>query len=257
MTENLPVSQPQGARINRLLAKLPLADFTSLADHLEPVPMRLGDVIYEPGRSLLHAYFPTTAVVSLHCLLASGASSETAGIGNEGMVGIALAMGGHTMTNSAVVQIAGEAYRLEASVLAREFEKLGAMHRLMLLYAQTLITQIGQSVACNRHHSIEQQLCRWFLSTLDRVGTADFVMTQDLVANTLGVRRESITVSATKLQQAGVIRYRRGHISVLDRERLETRACECYAVVKEESSRLMSIDLGRSCLTLPDLREDG
>ena len=251
------MSQPHGARTNRLLAKLSLADFQPLAEHLEPVPMRLGDVICEPGQRLLHAYFPTTAVVSIHCLMTSGASSETAGIGNEGMVGIALAMGGHTTTNSAVVQIAGEAYRLEACVLAREFEKLGAVHRLMLLYAQTLITQMGQSVACNRHHSIEQQLCRWFLSTLDRVGTTEFVMTQDLVANTLGVRRESITTAATKLQQAGVIRYRRGHISVLDRERLETRACECYAVVKEESSRLMSIDLSPCGPDLRDLHEAG
>ena len=256
MTRNLPMLPTHGAQTNRLLAKLSLDDFKPLADHLEPVPMRLGDVIYEPGQRLLHAYFPTTAIVSLHCLMASGASSETAGIGNEGMVGIALAMGGNTMTNSAVVQIAGEAYRLEASVLAREFEKLGSMHRLMLLYAQTLITQIGQSVACNRHHSIEQQLCRWFLSTLDRVETADFVMTQDLVANTLGVRRESITAAATRLQQAGVIRYRRGHISVIDRQRLETRACECYAVVKEESSRLMSIDLNPCSMTCARRDED-
>lgn len=246
----------QGARTNGLLARLSLADLTSLADHLERIPMRLGDVIYEPGQRLLHAYFPTTAIVSQHCLMASGASSETAGIGNEGMVGIALAMGADIMTSSAVVQIAGEAYRLEASVFRREFEKLGSLHRLMLLYAQTLITQIGQSVACNRHHSIEQQLCRWFLSTLDKVGTADFVMTQDLVANTLGVRRESITAAATKLQHAGVIRYRRGHISVLDRERLETRACECYATVKEESSRLMSIGLGQGSAPCATMGED-
>ena len=234
---------PHRAQGNRLLAALPLADFRLLAAHLEFVPLRLGEVIYEPGQRLRHAYFPTTAIVSLHCLMASGASSETAGIGSEGMVGIALVMGGDITASSAVVQIAGEAYRLEAGVLKREFEKLGSLHRLLLLYAQSLITQIGQSVACNRHHSIEQQLCRWFLSTLDRVGTAEFVITQDLVAHTLGVRRESITVAATKLQQSGVIRYRRGHISVLDRERLETRACECYAAVKKESSRLMSFNV--------------
>ena len=244
MEENFPMSVSHAARTNRLLARLSLGDFTPLADHLERVPLRLGDVIHEPGQRLLHAYFPTTAIVSLHCLMASGASSETAGIGNDGMVGIALATGDDIATSSAVVQIAGEAYRLEASVLKREFEKLGSLHRLMLLYAQILITQLGQSVACNRHHSIEQQLCRWFLLTLDRLGTAEFVMTQDLVANTLGVRRESITVAATRLQQAGVIRYRRGHISVLDRERLVTRTCECYEAAKEESSRLMSVDLG-------------
>ena len=237
------MSVPHPARTNRLLARLSLADFTPLADHLERAPLRLGDVIHEPGQRLLHAYFPITAIVSLHCLMASGASSETAGIGNEGMVGIALATGDDIATSSAVVQIAGEAYRLEASVVKREFEKLGSLHRLMLLYAQILITQIGQSVACNRHHSIEQQLCRWFLLTLDKLGTAEFVMTQELVANTLGVRRESITAAATRLQQAGVIRYRRGHISVLDRERLVTRACECYEAAKEESSRLMSVAL--------------
>jgi len=222
---------------------LSTADFAPLAEHLERVTLRLGEVICEPGQRLRHAYFPTSAIVSLHCLMASGASSETAGIGIEGMVGSALIMGADISASSAVVQIAGEAYRLEASHLKCEFDKVGSLHRLLLRYVQSLMTQVGQSVACNRHHSIEQQLCRWFLSTLDRVGTADFVMTQDLVANTLGVRRESITTAATKLQLAGVIRYRRGHISVLDRERLETRACECYEAVKKESNRLMCVDL--------------
>ena len=256
MTGNLTMSLPHGARTNRLLAKLSLADFLPLADHLERVTLRLGDVIHEPGQRLLHAYFPTTAVVSLHCLMESGASSEMAGIGNEGMVGIALIMGADITTSSAAVQIAGEAYRLDASVFKDEFHKLGPLHRLMLLYAQILITQLGQSVACNRHHSIEQQLCRWFLLTLDRLGTAEFVMTQDLVANTLGVRRESITAAATKLQQAGVIHYRRGHISVLDRERLETRACECYAAVKDETSRLMLVDLGQCGATCARLEQE-
>lgn len=249
MDETLQPSVPHRAQGNRLLAALPLADFRLLAAHLEFVPLRLGEVIYEPGQRLRHAYFPTTAIVSLHCLMASGASSETAGIGNEGMVGIARVMGGDISASSAVVQIAGEAYRLEASILKSEFEKLGSLHKLLLRYVQSLMTQMGQSVACNRHHSIEQQLCRWFLSTLDRVGTAEFVMTQDLVANTLGVRRESITTAATKLQLAGVIRYRRGHISVLDRERLETRACECYAAVKKENSRLMAVDLDQLSVT--------
>ena len=197
-------------------------------------------MLYEPGRRLPYAYFPTTAIVSLHCVMASGASSETAGVGNEGMVGIALFMGGETLASSAVVQIAGEALRLEPSLLQREFDKAGALQRLLLRYVQSLITQIAQSGVCNRHHSIEQQLCRWLLATLDRATSAEIVMTHELVANTLGVRRESITGAATKLQRAGLIRYRRGHISVLDRVGLEARACECYAVVKKESSRLAS-----------------
>ena len=200
-------------------------------------------MLYEPGRRLPYAYFPTTAIVSLHCVMASGASSETAAVGNEGMVGIALFMGGETMASSAVVQIAGEALRLEPSLLQREFEKAGALHLLLLRYVQSLITQIAQSGVCNRHHSIEQQLCRWLLATLDRATSAEIVMTHELVANTLGVRRESITGAATKLQRAGFIRYRRGHISVLDRVGLEASACECYAVVKKESSRLAAAAL--------------
>ena len=200
-------------------------------------------MLYEPGRRLPYAYFPTTAIVSLHCVMASGASSETAGVGNEGMVGIALFMGGETLASSAVVQIAGEALRLEPSLLQREFDKAGALHRLLLRYVQSLITQIAQSGVCNRHHSVEQQLCRWLLATLDRATSAEIIMTHELVANTLGVRRESITGAATKLQRAGLIRYRRGHISVLDRVGLEARACECYAVVKKESSRLSSAAL--------------
>ena len=197
-------------------------------------------MLYEPGRRLPYAYFPTTAIVSLHCVMASGASSETAGVGNEGTVGIALFMGGETLASSAVVQIAGEALRLEPSLLQREFDKAGALHRLLLRYVQSLITQIAQSGVCNRHHSVEQQLCRWLLATLDRATSAEIIMTHELVANTLGVRRESITGAATKLQRGGLIRYRRGHISVLDRVGLEARACECYAVVKKESSRLAS-----------------
>ena len=200
-------------------------------------------MLYEPGRRLPYAYFPTTAIVSLHCVMASGASSEMAGVGNEGMVGIALFMGGETLASSAVVQIAGEALRLEPSLLQREFDKAGALHRLLLRYVQSLITQIAQSGVCNRHHSVEQQLCRWLLATLDRATSAEIIMTHELVANTLGVRRESITGAATKLQRAGLIRYRRGHISVLDRVGLEARACECYAVVKKESSRLSSAAL--------------
>ena len=235
----------RGEPVNQLLAALPPADIEPLAGHLERVPLRLGEVIYEPGQRLPCAYFPTTAVVSLHCVTASGASLETAGVGSEGMVGIALFMGGDTMASSAVVQIAGEAVRLEASLIKREFDKGGAMRRLLLRYAQSLITQMAQSAVCYRHHSIEQQLCRWLLSTLDRAASTEIVVTQELVANTLGVRRESITAATTRLQHAGVMRYRRGHISVLDRAGLEARACECYAVVKKESSRLMSADLVR------------
>ncbi len=240
MATNPQVPPPHGARVNQLLAALSLEDFEPFAGHLELVPLRLGDVVFEPGRRLTHAYFPTTAIVSLRCVTASGASLETAGVGSEGMVGIGLFMGADSMASFAVVQIAGAALRLEASLLKREFERAGAMHRLLLRYAQSLITQIGQNAVCNRHHSIEQQLCRWLLWTLDRTPSAEMVMTHELVANTLGVRRESITGAAIKLQDAGVIRYRRGHISVLDRVALEARACECYAVVRKESNRLLT-----------------
>ena len=201
--------------------------------------MLLGEILYEPGGQLQHAYFPTTAIVSLHYVMESGASAETAGVGNEGVVGISLFMGGDTTPSSAVVQTAGHGYRLESRLLKQEFNRAGLMQRLLLRYTQALITQMFQTAACNRHHSIEQQLCRWLLLTLDRLPTNDLVMTQELVASALGVRRESITDVAGKLQRAGLIRYRRGHISVLERSGLETGACECYAVVKKELSRLM------------------
>ena len=225
---------------NHLLAALPEAEFVRLAPHLELVPMLLGDVLYEPGGQMRHAYFPTTSIVSLHYVTESGASSEAAGVGNEGMVGISLFMGGNTTPSAAVVQTAGHAYRLEARLLKQEFNRAGMMHNLLLRYTQALITQMVQTAACNRHHSVEQQLCRWLLLTLDRLPSADLVMTQELVANMLGVRRESITEAAGKLQGAGFIRYRRGHISVLERTGLETRVCECYGVVKKELGRLMS-----------------
>ena len=225
---------------NLLLAALPPAEFEPLAAHLELVPMLLGAMLYEPGEKLQHAYFPTTAIVSLHYVLESGASAETAGIGNEGVVGISLFMGGDTTPSSAVVQTAGHGYRLEARLLKQEFNRAGLMQRLLLRYTQALITQMTQTAACNRHHSVEQQLCRWLLMTLDRLPTNELIMTQELVANMLGVRREGITEAAGKLQHAGFIRYRRGHIAVLERSGLETRACECYAVVKKELSRLLS-----------------
>ena len=225
---------------NHLLAALPTAEFDRLLPHLELTPMLLGDVLYEPGGQLQHAYFPTSAIVSLQYVTESGASAETAGVGNEGVVGISLFMGGNTTPSSAVVQTAGYAYRLERRQLMLEFDRAGPTQRLLLRYTQALITQITQTAVCNRHHSVEQQLCRWLLLTLDRVPTGELVMTQELVASMLGVRREGITEAAGKLQQAGLIRYRRGHISVLVRAGLEARTCECYAVVKTEIHRLLS-----------------
>jgi CRP-like cAMP-binding protein len=234
------MSSPHSPNQNHLLAALPTAEFERLAPHLEPVEMRLGDVLYEPGGQLQHAYFPTTAIVSLHYVMESGASAETAGVGNEGVVGISLFMGGETTPSSAVVQTAGRAYRLESRLLKEEFNRGGLMQQLLLRYTQALITQMFQTAACNRHHSVEQQLCRWLLLTLDRMPTSVLIMTQELVASMLGVRREGITEAAGKLRHAGFIRYSRGQIAVLDRSGLETRACECYAVVKKELSRLLS-----------------
>ena len=225
---------------NHLLGALPTAEFERLAAHLKLVPMPLGEILYEPGEQLQHAYFPTTAIVSLHYVMESGASAETAGVGNEGVVGIALFMGGDTTPSSAVVKTAGHAYRLERKLLKQEFDRSGFLQRLLLRYTQALITQMTQTAACNRHHSVEQQLCRWLLSTLDRLPSNELIITQDLVASMLGVRREGITEAAGKLQHAGFIRYRRGHIAVLDRAGLETRTCECYAVVRNELNRLLS-----------------
>jgi len=225
---------------NHLLAALPTAEFERIAPHLELVAMRLGESLYEPGGQLQHVYFPTTAIVSLHYILESGSSAEIAGVGNEGILGISLFMGGNTTSSSAVVQTAGHGYRLPGRLLKEEFNRAGLVQHLLLRYTQALVTQMSQTVACNRHHSIEQQLCRWLLLTLDRMPTNELVMTQELVANALGVRREGITEAAGKLQHAGIIRYRRGHISVLERSGLEARACECYGVVKKEIGRLLS-----------------
>ena len=224
---------------NHLLAALPTAEFERLAAHLELTPMPLGEVLYEPGGQLRHAYFPTTAIVSLHYVMESGASAETAGVGNEGVVGISLFMGGNTTPSSAVVQTAGHAYRLESRLLMQEFNRAGLMQHLLLRYTQALMTQMSQTAACNRHHSIEQQLCRWLLLTLDRLPSNELNMTHELVASMLGVRREGISEAAGKLQHAGFISYRRGHITVLKRAGLETSVCECYAVVKKELSRLL------------------
>lgn len=231
---------PHSPSQNHLLAALPTEEFERLREHLELVPMPLGEILYEPGEQMRHAYFPTTAIVSLHYVMESGASAETAGVGNEGVVGVSLFMGGDSTPSSAVVQTAGHGYRLESRWLKQEFARAGIMQRLLLRYTQALITQMTQTAACNRHHSIEQQLCRWLLLTLDRVTTSELIMTQELVASMLGVRREGITEAAGNLQRAGVIRYRRGHIAVLDRNGLETRVCECYATVKKELRRLLS-----------------
>ncbi len=234
------MSLPHGPNHNHLLAALPAAEFERLAPHLEPVPMRLGETLYEPGGRLQHAYFPTTSIVSLLYVVESGAAAEIAGVGNEGVVGVSLFMGGDTTPSAAVVQTAGHGYRLKSALLMEEFNRAGAMHRLLLRYTQALITQMFQTAACNRHHSIEQQLCRWLLMTLDRLPSNELVMTQELIANALGVRREGITEAAGNLQRAGVIRYRRGHIAVLERSGLEAGTCECYAVVRKELGRLLS-----------------
>lgn len=225
---------------NHLLAALPAAEFERLAPHLQLVPMPLGEILYESSAQQHHAYFPTTAIISLHYVTETGASSEIAGVGLEGVVGVSLFMGGNTTPSAAVVQTAGHAYRLPRDLLQQEFERGGALQRQFLRYTQALMTQMCQIAVCNRHHSVEQQLCRWLLVTLDRIPSGELVMTQELVASMLGVRREGVTEAAGRLQQAGYIRYRRGHISVLERKGLESRACECYGVVKKEFSRLLS-----------------
>jgi CRP-like cAMP-binding protein len=229
----------QSPNQNHLLAALATEEFERLAPNLEPVDMRLGDVLYESGGLLQHVYFPTTAILSLHYVMENGASSEIAGVGNEGVLGISLFMGGNTTPSRAVVQTGGQGYRLKAQLLAQEFKRAGAMQLLLLRYTQALITQMSQTAACNRHHSLVQQLCRWLLLTLDRMPTNELIMTQELVASMLGVRREGVTEAAGKLQQAGVISYRRGHITVIDRAGLESQVCECYQVVKKEFARLL------------------
>ncbi|MBP8018671.1 MAG: Crp/Fnr family transcriptional regulator [Hylemonella sp.] len=225
---------------NHLLAALPPPEFAELSADLELVPMPLGQMLYEPGTQLRYAYFPTTCIVSLHYVTESGASTETAGVGNEGVVGVSLFMGGNTTSSSAVVQTAGHAYRLDRHLLKQAFDRADKVRSLLLRYTQALITQTAQTAICNRHHSVEQQLCRWLLLTLDRIPSRELTMTQELVASMLGVRRESVTAAAGNLQAAGLIRYRRGHITVLDRAGLEAQVCECYGVVKKEIDRLLN-----------------
>jgi CRP-like cAMP-binding protein len=222
-----------------LLAALPEAEKQRWLPQLECVEMPLGEVLYESGGMLSHVYFPTTAIVSLLYVMENGASAEIAVVGNEGIVGISLFMGGDSTPSRAVVQSAGLGLRLKAQTLKDEFNRAGPVLHLLLRYTQALITQMAQTAVCNRHHSLDQQLCRWLLLSLDRLGSNELVMTQELIANMLGVRREGVTEGALKLQQAGLIRYTRGHILVLDRDGLEKRTCECYAVVKKEYDRLL------------------
>ena len=225
---------------NRLLAALPIEERERLIPHLSPVSLNLGHVVYESGDRLSHIYLPTTAVVSMLHVMENGASAEIAVVGKDGLLGVTMFMGGETIPSRAIVQSAGEAYKLSGDVVRQEFARGGAVQHLFLRYTQTLITQIAQTAVCNRHHSIAQQFCRWLLLTLDRVETNEIRMTQELIANMLGVRRAGVAEAAAKLQHDSVIRYRHGVIEVLDRTALEAHACECYGVVQRECDRLFS-----------------
>jgi CRP-like cAMP-binding protein len=224
---------------NGLLAALPREDYELILPHLEHVSFKLGEVVYEPGREMEHIFFPTTAIISMLYTMENGSSAEMGMAGNEGLVGVALFMGGNTMPNRAVVQRAGGAVRMEAKVLQEEFARGGAFQRLLLRYTQALLTQMSQTAVCNRLHAIEQQLCRWLLLSHDRLDSDELVMTQELIANMLGVRREGVTAAAGRLQEQGLISYVRGRIRILDRRGLEATVCECYKVVKEEYERLL------------------
>ena len=226
------------AKKNELLAALAPADWARWLPQLEAVKLPLGDVLYESGATLSHVYFPTTAIVSLLYVMENGASAEIAVVGNEGLVGISLFMGGESTPSRAVVQSAGDGFRMPAEDIKKEFKRAAVLH-LLLRYTQALITQMSQTAVCNRHHSLDQQLCRWLLLSLDRLQGNELVMTQELIANMLGVRREGVTEGALKLQAAGFIKYSRGRITVLDRRGLEHRTCECYEVVKREYDRLL------------------
>ena len=227
-------------RDNHILDALPDEERERLFPHLSFVSMPLGKVLYESGESLKHIYFPTDSIVSLLYVMKDGASAEIAVVGNEGAIGVALFMGGETTPSRAIVQSAGSAFRLEGKRLKQEFNRHGQMLHVLLRYTQSLITQMAQTAVCNRHHSVNQQLCRWLLLSLDRLRSNELKMTQELIANMLGVRREGVTAAAGELQKAGVIRYSRGKITVLDRAKLEQLSCECYSVVKKESDRLLN-----------------
>ncbi|NNG24609.1 Crp/Fnr family transcriptional regulator [Telluria aromaticivorans] len=229
---------------NQLLAALLDEEFDRISPHLELIPLLLGDVLSESGAKPDYVYFPTTAIISIHYLLENGGSSEIAGVGNEGMLGVSLFMGGSTTPSRAVIQTGGFGFRLPVRILAEEFDRAGPAMRMLLRYTQALLTHMSQTAVCNRHHSVEQQLCRWLLLTLDRLGSGELRMTQELISNMLGVRREGVTEAAGRLQVRGFISSRRGHITVLDRVGLEGEVCECYGVVKKEFARL-----------LPDVRQ--
>ena len=235
----IPISS--GPRTNLLLAALPDMEWQRWLPQLEPVDLPLGLVLYESGATLSHVYFPTTAIVSLLYVMENGASAEIAVVGNEGIIGISLFMGGESTPSRAVVQSAGKGVRLKAQIVKDEFNRAGPVLHLLLRYTQALITQMAQTAVCNRHHSLDQQLCRWLLLSLDRLQDNELVMTQELIANMLGVRREGVTEAALKLQQDGLIRYARGRITVLDRPAIEKRTCECYAVVHKEYQRLLPL----------------
>lgn len=229
---------------NHLIRALPLIEYSRWLNNLERVDLRLGQVLYEAGGVLSHVYFPTTAIVSLLYVMANGASAEIAVVGNEGLVGISIFMGGESTPSRAIVQSAGRAFRIKSETIKDEFGRSSSVLQLFLRYTQALITQMAQTAVCNRHHSLDQQLCRWILLSLDRLKGYELVMTQGLIANMLGVRRQGVTQSALKLQTDGLIRYQRGRITILDRRKLEHRCCECYAVVKKEYDRLLPDPLG-------------
>src|SRR6202521_3799449 len=238
-SSNIPIDASTNARHNRLLAALPHDQWCRWLPHLEHVEMPLGEVLYESGGTLSHVYFPTTAIISLLYVMESGAAAEIAVVGNEGIVGVSLFMGGESTTSRAVVQSAGKGVRLKAQVLKDEFNRAGPVLHLLLRYTQALITQMAQTAVCNRHHTLDQQLCRWLLLSLDRLQGDELAMTQELIANMLGVRREGVSEAALKLQGAGLIKYARGHIKILDRAGLEKCSCVCYSVVKKEFDRLL------------------
>jgi len=238
MSSPTAASAPHTPQGNHLLAALPPAERERLYPHLRLMKMPLGKALYESGDALTHVFFPVDCIVSLLYVLESGASAEISVVGNEGLIGVALFMGGETTPSRAIVQSAGHAYRLGGPQLKDEFHRNGALQLLLLRYTQSLITQMAQTAVCNRHHSVDQQLCRWLLLSLDRLASNELVMTQELIANMLGVRREGVTEAAGKLQKLGVIRYSRGHITVLDRPKLEQLCCECYSAVKRESDRI-------------------
>ena len=227
-------------RENHLLATLPDDEFARIQPCLEPVRLELGETVCEPYVAIQHVYFPVDSIVSLLCVMEDGGSAEIAIVGGEGVVGVSLFMGGETTPSRAVVQSAGQAYKLPGRALKAEFYRGGPMQRLLLKYTQALLTQMAQTAVCNRHHNLDQQLCRWLLLSHDRLPSNELIMTQELIANMLGVRREGVTLAAGKLQDAGLIAYHRGHISILDRPGLEARTCECYGVVKKEYERLLT-----------------